>query len=337
MSANTIRVACLGYVFDPLAQTVLRGVAPPDFELIFVEKPDAGVADVVADSDFVLCVSPVTDTMMAGAPRLRLIQKWGIGVDKIDLAAAERHGIHVSITAGANASVVAEHTMMLMLAAMRRVIVADRAVRQGIWSAAMIRPHARRLGGKTVGILGLGNIGRAVAKRLSGFDVRLLYNDIKGPFADAGPLNAAFVSLDTLLAESDVLTLHIPGGAANLHIIDAAAIARMKPGAILVNAARGELVDETALEAALQSGHLLAAALDTVENEPLRAGSPLREMDNTVLTPHAAGGVVDNLAPMAAHAFRNMQSFLRNEPLALADWVVIPRHPKPGYTAATRG
>ncbi len=333
MTANTIRVACLGYVFDPLAQEVIKRMAPPEYELLFAEKPDASTPALVAESDFVMCVSHVTDSMMANAPKLRLIQKWGIGVDKIDLEAAERHGVYVSITAGANASVVAEHTIMLILAALRRLVVADRAMRDGGWSAADLRLKTRQLATKTVGILGLGNIGRALARRLQGFDVRILYYDIKGPFEVARELGAEFVSFRELLEQSDIVTLHIPGGKANRHVIDAHALALMKRDAVLINAARGELIDETALIAALQSEHLLAAACDTFENEPLSPDSPLRRMDSMVLTPHCAGGVLDHVGPMAEHAFRNLQLFLNDEPLAEGDWIVVPENPRPGYTA----
>jgi len=333
VTENIVRVACLGFVFDLLAQQLVRQIAPPEFELRFAEKPDATTPALVAESDFVICVSHVTDSMMANAPKLRLIQKWGIGVDKIDLAAAERHGIYVAITAGANASVVAEHAIMLMLAALRGLSVADRSMRNGEWNAAALRPRSRQLATKTVGILGLGNIGRAVAKRLRGFDVRVLYNDIKGPMSVAAELNAEFVTLDALLENSDILTIHIPGGTANRHVVSAQGIARMRPGSVIVNTARGEVIDETALTQALQSGHLLAAACDTFDNEPLSPDSALRRMDNIVLTPHCAGSALNHVRPMAEHVIRNLQLFLHNEPLPEADWIVVPKQPRPGYTA----
>jgi phosphoglycerate dehydrogenase-like enzyme len=129
------------------------------------------------------------------------------------------------------------------------------------------------------------------------------------------------------------LTLHIPGGKANRHIIDAQALGRMKPDSVIVNAVRGELIDEAVLTAALQSGHLLAAACDTFESAPLSPDSPLCQMDSMVMTPHCAGGVMDHAGPMAEHAVRNLQLFLRNEKLAEADRIVVPSNPRPGYTA----
>jgi D-3-phosphoglycerate dehydrogenase len=314
----------------------MRELAPPEFELLFAEKPDASTPAMVAECDFISCVSHVTDSMMANAPKLRLIQKWGIGVDKIDLEAAERHGIYVAITAGANATVVAEHTIMLMLAAMRNLAVADRQMRAGGWSAAALRPKSRQLRTKTVGILGLGNIGRAVARRLQGFDVRILYNDIKGEFEIAKELHAEFVSYQELLEQSDVLTVHIPATKANRHFVSAEALARMKPDAVLVNTARGEVIDEAALTEALRSGRLLGAGIDVFDAEPLKPDAPIRQLDNIMMTPHCAGNVLDHVAPMAEHVLRNIQLFLHNEPLADGDWIVVPAHPRPGYTAVTK-
>jgi len=336
MTPNTVKVACLGFVFDEVAQKVVLELAPAGFELMFAEKPDATTQALITESDFVMCVSHLTDAMMENAPKLRLIQKWGIGVDKIDLAAADKHGIYVTITAGANSSVVAEHTIMFILAALRRLSVADRSMRRGEWDAASLRTYTRQLAGKTVGILGFGNIGRAVAQRLQGFEVRVLYYDLKGPFDVATSLGAEYAGFEDLLAQSDILTLHLPGGTANTHLLDARALARMKRGSVIVNTARGEIIDENALFDALQSGHLLHAASDAFEKEPLRPDSPLRTLDSMTLTPHCAGGVIDHIAPMAEHAFRNMQRFLRNEPIADGDWIVVPAQPKPGYTAAPK-
>jgi D-3-phosphoglycerate dehydrogenase len=314
----------------------MRELAPPEFELLFAEKPDASTPALVAECDFVTCVSHVTDAMMANAPKLRLIQKWGIGVDKIDLEAAERHGIYVAITSGANATVVAEHAILLMLAAMRNLSLANRQMRAGGWSSSELRPRSRQLRGKTVGILGLGNIGRAVARRLQGFDVRILYNDIKGEFEIAKELHAEFVSYRELLEQSDVLTVHIPASKANWHWVNAEGLARMKPDAVVVNTARGEVIDQVALTEALRAGRLLAAGLDVFDGEPLQPDAPIRQLDNVLLTPHAAGSVLDHVAPMAEHVLRNIQLFLHNEKLADADWIVVPAHPRPGYTAVTK-
>jgi phosphoglycerate dehydrogenase-like enzyme len=330
---NSIRVICLGFVFDPIAQRIIQNIAPPQLQLSFAENPDASTATLVSQADMLLCVSPVTEQMIAGAPRLRLIHKWGIGVDKIDLEAAERHGVYVAITAGANASVIAEHAVLLMLAVLRRVTVADRSMREGKWSAAELRPKSRQMAGKTVGIIGFGNIGRAVAVLLQGFQTTLLYHDPRGTIGQTDPATGAkCVTLEDLLATSDIVTLHCPGGPNNHHILNQKAIAAMKPGSIVINAARGELIAEPALVDALSSGHLLGAGLDVFEQEPLSARSKLRALDSVVMTPHSAGGVLDHVEPMAAHAFENMLRMLRGELPREADLIVTPAHPR--FTSA---
>lgn len=326
--ANSVKVACLGYVFVPGAQDICREIAPEGFDLRFAEHPGPEHEEWLADSDFIFVVSPVTEAMMKKAPKLRLIQKWGIGVDKIDLKAAEAIGIPVAITAGANAATVSEHTIMHMLAISRRLTLADRSMREGRWIPGEIRPQARKLLEKTVGILGFGNIGRAVAQRLQGFGVRVIYHDILGAFDDvAKPLGATSVDFDTLLAQSDILTIHIPGGEKNRNLFDKATLAKMKPGAALINAARGDLVDEAALIEALESGHISGAGLDVFETEP-RGETPLAKFDNVIMTPHSAGSVMDNVGPMARHGFENMLRVLRGEPIPEADMIVNPANPR---------
>ena len=319
------QVTCLGFVFDPAAQAIIADLAPGGMALAFFEQPDTLPDDVLAQTDVLMTVGPVTDAMMAHAPRLRFIQKWGTGYEKIDTAAAERHGIPVAITAGANANTIAEHALMLMLAVLRRVVVADRAMRDGRWIADELRPHGRSLFGKTVGIVGFGNIGRALARLLAVFETRILYHDPKAPPADGTPDGPRPVALDELLGLSDIVTLHCPGGEETRDLIDRRAIARMKPGAVLINAARGSLVAELDLVQALREGRLSGAGLDVYAEEPLRPGSPLRALDNVVLTPHTAGMVMDDIGPMARHAFANVARFLGGEAIPAADLVVAPR------------
>lgn len=328
ISGGRIRIACLGFVFDRVAQDVIRQVAPPNIDLSFAEHAHEVTPEMVAASDVLFTVAPVTDGMMKSAPRLRLIQKWGTGYEKIDTAAAARHGIAVAITSGVVSNTVAEHAITLMLTVMRNILAADRAMREGRWITSELRPKSQRLYGKTVGIIGFGGIGRAVARQLSGFDATVLYFKRGGRLAGEPEHGATFVPLDELLARSDVVTLHAPGGAQNRHMIGKNEIARMKRGAVLINVARGELVVEEDLVAALRSGQLSGAGLDVFAEEPLRPGSPLRELDNVVLTPHAAGSLMDDLAVMASHAFENVLGFLRGEPIRPADLVVNPEKPR---------
>ncbi len=322
------RVACVGFVFDAAAEAVMRRMAPPAFDLTFVPEPEKLAPATLAASDMLLTVAPVSDAMMRAAPRLRLIQKWGTGYEKIDVEAAGRHGIAVVITAGANADTVAEHAVTLMLTVLRRVVLADRALRAGRWIPAELRPVSRRLYGKTVGILGFGRIGQALARQLEGFATTNLYYKRSGRLADEAALGATYAGLPELLARSDIVSLHCPGGAENRHMIGSAELAAMKPGAVLINVARGELVVEDDLVAALESGHLSGAGLDVFAEEPLRPGSRLRGLDNVVLTPHAAGSLMDDVPLMAGHAFENMLAFLEGRRIRAADRVVDPERPR---------
>lgn len=326
--SNRVKIACLGFVFDKVAQGVIRQVAPAHVDLTFAERNEDVTPQMIAESDVLFTVAPVTDEMMRNAPRLRLIQKWGTGYEKIDTAAAARHGITVAITAGIASNTVAEHAITLMLTAMRNVLVADRSMREGRWITSELRPISQRLYGKTVGIVGFGGIGRALARQLRGFDATTLYYRRSGQLANDADFGATYVGLDELFARSDVVSIHVPGGAANRGMIGAGEFARMKRGAVFINVARGEIVVEADLVEALRSGQLSAAGLDVFAEEPLRQDSPLRKLPNVVLTPHAAGSLMDDLAMMASHAFENVVGFLHGERIRPADLIVDPEKPR---------
>jgi D-3-phosphoglycerate dehydrogenase len=229
----------------------------------------------------------LTRRVIEQLPVARCLIRGGAGYDSIDVAAATERGIMVCNTPTYCTDEVADHAIAMLLDCVRRVSLLDRAMHCGEHPA--LQPGAtRRMAGSTVGIVGLGSIGGRVAQRLAGWNLRLLGFD---PFVTAGraaALGVTPVPLDELLAESDLITLHCPLTEETHHLIDAAALARTKPGAILVNDARGALVDEAALIDALRDGRLAAAGLDVTETEPLPAGSPLRTLDNVVLTPHVA-------------------------------------------------
>lgn len=320
---RALEVACVGFVFDPLAAEIIRRAAPPGMRLAFAESWEALADGALARADALLTVARVTDETLAAAPRLRFIQKWGSGYEKIDTAAAARRGIGVAITAGANAATIAEHALTLMLATLRRAAYADREMRAGRWDPAALRPITGRLGGRTVGIVGFGAIGREVARLVRAFGAEAIYHRPSGPATEGEAPSARYADLPGLLAASDVVTLHCPGGPATAGLIGAAEIARMKPGAILVNTARGSLVDEPALIAALKSGRIAGAGLDVFAEEPLPPDSPLRGIETVVMTPHSAGGALDDVAPMAARAFDNLTRVFAGQPLAPAD-VIVP-------------
>ncbi len=229
---------------------------------------------------------PITAADIAAAPRLRLIQKIGVGVNTIDVEAARARGIAVCNLPGTNARAVAELTLLLMLGALRRVAQFDAATRagQGWAQPPALQDSLFELGGRTVGLVGFGAVPALLAPVLAALGCRVLYT-ARGPKPGAP---GDYRPLDALLAESDVVSLHIPETAGTRGLIGAAAIARMKPGAVLVNTARGGLVDQAALVAALRSGQIGAAGLDVFAAEPVDPADPLLALPNVVLTPHIA-------------------------------------------------
>jgi phosphoglycerate dehydrogenase-like enzyme len=232
---------------------------------------------------------PVTEEVLAGAPRLRLVQKIGVGVDTIDLEAARRRGVAVANMPGTNTQAVAEAALMLMLAALRNLPGLDRECRAGNgWSPeGEAREQRNTLGelcGRTVGLVGAGAVASRLVEPLEALGARVIYTDRR----KRPDLGIERHDLDHLLEASDVVSLHLPLTPETEGLIDRAALARMKPGAVLVNTARGGLVEEEALVEALTTGQLLAAGLDVLAEEPPAPDHPLLSLDNVVLTPHVA-------------------------------------------------
>lgn len=246
-----------------------------------------------------------TAEMIAAAPRLRLIQKIGVGVNTIDLDAAKARGIAVCNLPGTNARAVAELTLALMLAALRRLPRFDAAMRRGEWSDPALQDGIGELGGRTVGLVGYGAIPRLLAPVLAAMGCRLIYTS-RTPRADTV---GEWRTLDALLSESDVVSLHLPLTAETETLIDARAFARMKRGAILINTARGGLVDQSALTQALTDGKLAGAGLDVFVHEPHDATEPLFHLPNVVLTPHIGWlttGTFDRSFALAAENCRRI-------------------------------
>lgn len=240
----------------------------------------------------------VTADWIGKASALRLIGRAGVGVDNIDLAAATRRGVAVINAPAANALAAAEHTLALMLAMARHVPQADASVKAGKWERSKFM--GAELHGKTLGVIGLGRIGREVLRRAQSFGMKVVGHD---PFvcdALARELDVEPVSLSDLLARSDFVTLHVPGGDKTKHLISEPALRGVKKGLRLVNCARGELIDEAALAEALKDGRVGAAALDVFCVEPLALGSPLRGLPNVILTPHLGASTAEAQSRVAA-------------------------------------
>ncbi|ROQ91251.1 D-3-phosphoglycerate dehydrogenase [Delftia acidovorans] len=276
---------------------------------------EAEVAAVLARESVDAVISrtaTLSAAAIAACPTLKVISKHGVGVSNIDVAAASQRGIPVYVTPGANAQSVAEMTLGLMFAAARRIAWMDAELRAGRWSRAQ---DGLELSGRTLGLLGFGQVGQRVARVALALGMQVVAFD---PACAPGPGTVAGVrmlgSVDELLPLSDVLSLHVPLNARTRHLLDAGRIAQLPRGALLVNTARGEVVDEAALIDALRSGHLAAAGLDTMAEEPLPAGHALAALDNVVLTPHVGGSTPAALAAMADMAAANVLGWLQGSP-----------------------
>jgi D-3-phosphoglycerate dehydrogenase len=247
----------------------------------------------VGGADYVLTqFAPVNARVIAAMDRARLIVRYGIGVDNVDLGAAAARGIPVCNVPAFCLDEVADHTLGLVLACTRQLPANALSVREGGWQLAVPLDRMRTLRDLTVGLVGFGRIGREVAARLRALKCRLLAYDPNHDTGDAARLGVEAVGLDDLLAASDVVTLHCPSTPETRKLIGREALAKMRPGAALVNVARGDVVETGALVDALRSGRLAAAALDVLDPEPPPADSPLRSMPNVLLTAHVASASV---------------------------------------------
>jgi len=309
--------------YGPQIRQLVRSTVPVDWTVDYLHEADAQALQRAT----VLCsgAAGASAAMLARLPSLRLVQHLGVGVEKIDQAACKAHRVGVLRLAAANAVPVAEHTVLLILAALRRLPFQDRRVRAGEWDRESIRGFARMLHHKRVGLIGFGAIGRAVARRLHGFEVDLLYCAPRpASHDDETRFNVRRAGLDEIVSTCDVVSLHCPLNDETRNLIDASRIASMKPTAVLVNCARGALVDQAALEQALYEGRLLGAGLDTLTTEP-PGDLSLLACDSAVFTPHAAASTFDNFELVLRRAVDNIRGYLVGEAVAESDLVLEMR------------
>lgn len=266
--------------------------------------------------------TPIKRAHLEQAKRLRFIQVAGVGVDHVDVQAAQDLGIAVACVTGANTVSVAEHVVMVALSLLRGLIPAHNLLAKGEWSLPLWISKAKDMQSKTFGIVGMGRIGREVASRLLPFQVTMFYYDEHPlPAADEDALGVTLVDWETLIAESDIVTLHIPLTDATRGVLNKEAFQRMKPGAFLINTARSELVDEAALVDALKSGHLGGAAIDVFSPEPPDPQNPLLTAPNVILSPHGAGVTLEAQQRIAQGVVQNLLRYVEGKPVAD---VVIP-------------
>lgn len=299
------------YSGAPLA--IAERECPDGFTLAFPERQDHDcLVRQAREADYILAGgrTKLTADVLDNAPRLKMIQRSGVGLDALDLDAIRKKGIPLYVNQGVNAQSVAEHTLMLMLACLRRLTVIHANTRNGIWKKQEQGIQTAELHGKTVGIVGMGNIAKTLVALLQPFGVRILYHDVVRAPADFERQNGMeFVPLDELLGSSDIVTLHCALTDGTRNLICAETIARMKDGAILVNTARGPIVDADALADALRSGKIAFAGIDAHVQEPIPDGYPLKDIETAILTPHTAGVTGDSFRTMMHGAFRNIALF----------------------------
>ncbi|MGH6816570.1 MAG: NAD(P)-dependent oxidoreductase, partial [Hyphomicrobiaceae bacterium] len=296
MSAEKPRVLYLSHAGADV-YAIIRNAAGPSFEVVTLDANDDDErCRKIAGCEAVICATRLTKRHLDAGNTLRVVHHQGVGwQDTTDWQEIKRRGLPLAVTPQGTTIGVAEHTVLLMLAAAKRLSFADAELRRGRWHVTALRGVSRELYGKAIGYVGMGRIAQAVAARLASFGCAGIYTDpaVRLPIETEKSLGLRAGRLEEVLAAADVLTLHVPLTESTRGLLDRAAIGRLKPGAIVVNTARGGLIDEAALADALVSGHVLAAGLDVFEAEPPAPDNRLLTLPNVVLTPHISAGTRD--------------------------------------------
>ena len=293
---------------------ILKSVVLEGFEVRTLDELSYGclVCEAV-NADYLLVSGrlPIDEGVLSAAKHLKMIQRTGVGTEMLNVEAIKQHGIPVYVNAGVNAWSVAEHTLTLILASLKRLPQINIQTHEGVWKKQQVGVTTRELNGKTVALVGMGNIGRLVAQMLQAFGAKIIYTDVVRQSAETEQrLGLTYYDrFEAMLPKTDVLSFHCPLVKENTEILNQRTMAMMKKGAIVVNTARGKLINPDDLYEALKSGHLSAAALDTHYEEPIREGYKLAELDNVILTPHIGGLSYEAFHQMMADAIENIVAF----------------------------
>jgi len=288
---------------------MVREMTPAGFDLVVADPGTPEFIQAAADAEYYLGLARhMGGEFFRSAPNLKLVQLLSAGYDHVDVEAARKARVPVANNGGANAIAVAEHTMMLMLAVLKRVVQFHNSVVAGKWrvgNPADVRVY--ELSGRRLGIVGLGNIGKKVARRARAFDMKVAYYDIRRlSESDEDQLGVRFSLFDELLRTSDVVSLHVPLDDSTRNLIGARELALMKPESIIVNTCRGPVIDENALYDALKANRIAGAGLDVMVEEPPKPGHPLFALPNVTLTPHSAGPTWENWVSRFRNGFDNI-------------------------------
>lgn len=304
---------------------LVQDCVPEGFQIrTLPENSTEALLSCVADADYILASgrAKITGEVLDKAERLKMIQRTGVGLDSLDLAAIQARHIPLYVNQGVNAQSVAEHTILLILACLRKLTRLDRNTKNGVWQKQAQGITTYELYGKTVGIVGMGNIGRKVVGLLNAFGAKVIYYDqYRQPESAERELKILYQPLETVLAQADVLTLHCPLTEETRMLINENTLQRMKDGVVIVNTARGGLIDEAALLDALGNGKVAFAGLDVHAEEPVAKGDRLTAADRVIATPHIGGVTYDSFRQMMQAAMRNIEKFEKGELAEIAQYL----------------
>jgi phosphoglycerate dehydrogenase-like enzyme len=293
---------------------ILKNVVPEGFYVKTLDELDYdSLVNEAVDADYLLVSGrlPIDEGVLTAATHLKMIQRTGVGTEMLDVEAIRQHGIPVYVNAGVNAQSVAEHTLTLILACLKRLPQINQQTHQGVWKKQQVGVTTRELKGKTVALVGMGNIGRLVAQMLQPFGAKVVYTDV---FRQTEEVESRlgltyYDSFEAMLPVADILSFHCPLTKENTEMLNSKTLSMIKDGAIVINTARGKLINPDDLYDALQSGHLSSAALDTHYEEPIKDGYKLAELENVILTPHIGGLSYEAFHQMMADAVENIVAF----------------------------
>ena len=288
---------------------IARSMTPPGFELIVVDPGTPEFYKEATDAEYYLGLArQMGGEFFRSAPKLKLVQLLSAGYDRVDVEAARKAKVPVANNGGANAIAVSEHAILLMLAVLKRLVSFHNDVVAGKWRPSIADPPVYEMSGRTLGIVGLGNIGKKVARRAAAFDMRVQYYDIARLSEDQeDALGVRFVLFTELLRTSDIVSLHVPLDDTTRNLIGARELAMMKKSAVIINTCRGPVIDENALYKALKDRQIAAAGLDVMVEEPPSPNHPLFTLPNVTLTPHSAGPTWENWTARFRNGFDNIE------------------------------
>lgn len=311
MKENTLKILLTNH-YEGKPAEIIKSAVPNGFELEMLESvSQQELEGKVKEADYLLVSGrlKINRTVLGNAQNIKMIQRTGVGLDSIDLEYIRNHDIPFYVNKGVNAQSVAEHTILLMLASLRNLVEINENTKRGIWKKQAQGVCTHELCGKTVGLIGMGAIGRKVAGMLKAFGAEVLYNDVsKMKQEDENALGIKFSTREEIIEKSDIISLHCPLTDDTRHMINDRAVNKMKNGVILINTARGGLIDEAALINGIKNGKIAGAGIDVYEKEPVD-NSEVLNLQNVITTPHIGGVTYDSFYQMMYQAMRNIEMF----------------------------